>query len=103
MAQQRWIAGNIVFILPKHLIPLILYDLVEYESELGQSERKMTEQRVGSDDIAQQAADNLDAAEDIGGFVLTETLKSLLKVIDPGVAGRELVQLMGESLKIPGL
>ncbi len=46
----------------------------------------MTEQKVGSDDIAQQAADNLDAAEDIGGFDLTETLKSLLKVIDPGYA-----------------
>ena len=66
----------------------------------GHSERKMTEQKVGSDDIAQQAADNLDAAEDIGGFDLTETLKSLLKVIDPGVAGREFVQLMGESFKI---
>ena len=66
----------------------------------GHSERKMTEQRVRSDDIAQQAADNLDAAEDIGGFDLAETLRSLLKVIDPGVAGRELVQLTGESLKI---
>ncbi len=65
-----------------------------------QSEGKMTEQRVGSDEIAQQAADSLDAAEDIGGFDLNETLKSLLKVIDWDVAKRELVQLTGESIKI---
>jgi polyhydroxyalkanoate synthase len=60
----------------------------------------MTDQKAGADAIAQQAADNLNAAEDIGEFDVAEVLGSLLKVVDAGAVGKECVRMAGESLKI---
>ncbi len=60
----------------------------------------MTKQSTSADAIAQQAVENLQAAEDIGEFDVTEVLKSLMMVVDAGAVGKEFLKLSAESLKI---